>query len=462
VGFFNPLANANDSSACEACPLAATTLAPRSISSASCVCEPDYFDDRVDGPAGLLTTLGADTHTHTHTHTNGTFIGGSTSGSGSAANRTGDGMVTCRHCTSGTDCANRYGITLRTLPVSRGFWRPSPTSRDVRRCPDAGVGCERSGRATCNESLSGCRGGDDATALCTPDSGLFGPFCLLCERGASSTRRYYRPASSYSHTAAKCGHCADDGVIVRFFVTYAAIGAAIGAVVAAACYSRRYMKDRDAPMVHARMQLAARFWHVASVPNKLKILLGFFQIVVVVEKVYELTLPSDVRQVLSTISFLVSFGLTGIDDVLSCMGLHGFVRYATGRSNSGARPDAVRPTIELGSSLVARADAALLTSRARTAARAAACASGCSRPSWWSASSLRSSLRSYFGSGTIPLQTARMRSAGPRSPSGWSPRRPASTKARSPSGCCSLHCPSWCASSFSLYARSGSNPGGAA
>jgi hypothetical protein len=339
VGFFNPLANANDSSACEACPLAATTLAPSSISSASCVCEPDYFDDRVDGTADVLTVLSAATR-----RTNSTFIGGSTSGSGSAANRTGQDMVLCRQCTCGTDCAHRYGITLRTLPVSRGFWRPSPTSRDHRRCPDAAVGCERSGRATCNESLSGCRGGDDATALCTPDSGLSGPFCLLCERelGASSARRYYRPASSHSNTAAKCGHCADDGVIVRFFVTYAAIGAAIGAVVAAAVFSWRCMPDREAPMVHAHVQLATRFWHVARVPNKLKILLGFFQIVIVVGKVYELTLPSDVRQVLAVMSFIVSFGL---DDVLSCMGLHGFVRYGTGKSNAGARADALAPTI---------------------------------------------------------------------------------------------------------------------
>ena len=44
-------------------------------------------------------------------------------------------------------------------------------------------------------------------------------------------------------------------------------------------------------MVDASMQLARRFWRVMGVPNKLKILLGFFQIVVVVEKVYELTLP---------------------------------------------------------------------------------------------------------------------------------------------------------------------------
>jgi hypothetical protein len=318
VGFFNPLANANDSSACEACPLAATTLAPSSISSASCVCEPDYFDDRVDGTADgtadVLTVLSAATR-----RTNSTFIGGSTSGSGSAANRTGQDMVLCRQCTCGTDCAHRYGITLRTLPVSRGFWRPSPTSRDHRRCPDAAVGCERSGRATCNESLSGCRGGDDATALCTPDSGLSGPFCLLCERelGASSARRYYRPASSHSNTAAKCGHCADDGVIVRFFVTYAAIGAAIGAVVAAAVFSWRCMPDREAPMVHAHVQLATRFWHVARVPNKLKILLAFFQIVIVVGKVYELTLPSDVRQMLAVMSFIVSFGLTGVDDARS-------------------------------------------------------------------------------------------------------------------------------------------------
>ena len=75
------------------------------------------------------------------------------------------------------DChPESIGIRLSTLPIKAGYYRLSPHTTDVRRCPDAAIGC--SDNAACDESLSGCRGGNvsDGNGLC--HDGLTGVFCM--------------------------------------------------------------------------------------------------------------------------------------------------------------------------------------------------------------------------------------------------------------------------------------------
>ena len=46
----------------------------------------------------------------------------------------------CQLCSSGTECDVR-GVTVPTLPLRIGYYRLSPVSLDVQRCPDANENC---------------------------------------------------------------------------------------------------------------------------------------------------------------------------------------------------------------------------------------------------------------------------------------------------------------------------------
>ena len=109
-------------------------------------------------------------------------------------------------CPSGSLCPSP-GITIRTLPIKRGYYRLSNASHDVRRCPDAYANC--GDELECQESNSGCRGGDDVDASCA--DGLTGPFCLLCRDDA-----LFHRAATGSATA-KCVDCGEDGLVGRTF-----------------------------------------------------------------------------------------------------------------------------------------------------------------------------------------------------------------------------------------------------
>ena len=66
-------------------------------------------------------------------------------------------------------------MRLSTLPIKPGYYRRSENTTDVRRCPDAAIGC--SDNAACDDSKSGCRGGNvsEGNGLC--HDGLTGVFC---------------------------------------------------------------------------------------------------------------------------------------------------------------------------------------------------------------------------------------------------------------------------------------------
>jgi uncharacterized membrane protein YhaH (DUF805 family) len=52
-------------------------------------------------------------------------------------------------------------------------------------------------------------------------------------------------------------------------------------------------------------------------------------IITKVENVYETTLPADVRQMLNALELTITLGLTGSKDLLTCMGLAGFLNRLT-------------------------------------------------------------------------------------------------------------------------------------
>jgi hypothetical protein len=184
-------------------------------------------------------------------------------------------VVDCRTCPVGSDCAR--GSTLSALPTRRGFWRPSVNSSDVRRCPDAAVGCAQAGTASCNVSLSGCFGGTDFDAQCVPRSGLTGPLCRLCKSGntSSSSRLYYAAATSSPRQNATCADCAKDGVIVNFFSAYLTVAAVVLSVILGAIGTKRCMSaGSQAKLRHLWNTRIKRLWSAAKPLNKGKVLIG--------------------------------------------------------------------------------------------------------------------------------------------------------------------------------------------
>ena len=63
----------------------------------------------------------------------------------------------------------------------------------------------------------------------------------------------------------------------------------------------------------------------ALVRSKFKICVAFYQIISKVDSVYYVTLTAEVRQLVRIFSISVSFGLSSISELLTCLGLHGFL-----------------------------------------------------------------------------------------------------------------------------------------
>ena len=57
---------------------------------------------------------------------------------------------------------------------------------------------------------------------------------------------------------------------------------------------------------------------------KLKTLIGFYMIATKIDKVYEVELPAEVKDLLSTFSVGVSFGFSAVGSVLECLDMRGY------------------------------------------------------------------------------------------------------------------------------------------
>ena len=212
----------------------------------------------------------------------------------------------CCSCpVSGTRCTNG-SITLIDLPIAPGYFRPSDGSVDVRRCPDAAVNC--SGRSECAWSTSGCQGGRDGN-LCR--EGLTGTFCRSCVEDF----HFYQPAETGVN--AHCKPCVNVSSSRGGTLLIAAASVALAAIVVVLVV-RRLTPERKQRVVAA--------WHymvdVHTLPTKLKIVIGFYQIATRVESVYAILLPEQVRLLLFTLQLAISLGIDGIP--LACVGAAGY------------------------------------------------------------------------------------------------------------------------------------------
>lgn len=204
------------------------------------------------------------------------------------------GLVQCETCPSGTACKDKPGVTLRTLPIFPGFYRPSAsllrstqpsrrralvtnstpiasysTSIDVRRCPDASVNC--SNEPVCEHTTSSCLGGSNSEgdALCR--KGLGGVLCRTCINFTDDARVYFSGATESE--VAQCKPCRDT-LPLTVGVGVPAVLAAIALVVVATKYRFKHWFDdklSDAPKDRLRHN-----WNAYNPLTKFKILLSFY------------------------------------------------------------------------------------------------------------------------------------------------------------------------------------------
>ena len=278
TGRYNPYTSADNASACIECPPKSTTRDVGSSVVTQCECQSRYYN-------------------------NATINGG----------------VSCARCPVGTTCEG-LGSNPANLHVRRGFYRLSNTSVSAYRCPDAGVNCTSA--SECNESTSGCRG-SSRSSLCEPS--LKGPFCKLCAERSDGERVYYRSARAADERGpgmiAHCELCsASLGVwgtlVIGFGLTLLAL-----LLLATALLVWVYCVDIE---IKARLTELREYF---TLRNKLKTLIGFYQIVVNSGRVYEVQMPPQVSEFLATVAIplniLNPFSLETVS--LECIGLGGYV-----------------------------------------------------------------------------------------------------------------------------------------
>ena len=208
----------------------------------------------------------------------------------------GRGSLQCTGCPIGANCS-ASAISLSTLPLQRGYFRPSAASLDLRRCPDASVSAQ----------LSGCIGGPDPSGYCV--SGLSGPFCRLC----AEPRGHYYEAATHGRPSS-CRSCGE-----QLALTTLRNGTGLLFLAALAIGVLTMAYRRLAPASQRRMGHA-----LAMAATPLKILVGFYLVATKVPSVYHASLPAPVVSVLRAFEVSISFGLSGVSTLLSCAGAPGY------------------------------------------------------------------------------------------------------------------------------------------
>lgn len=226
----------------------------------------------------------------------------------------------CHRCSGGTLCAEE-GIYIETLPLKVGFYRISPHSLDVRRCPDASLNCTLTDGSygECAHGTSACRGGVQQSArVMLPNSsstcseimgtfneqcadGLVGPFCQLCDPTNTSfgKRRFYEGSSESRQ--AQCYDCLDllssTGVRNAFLLLVASAALVTALVFIAKRYFPLYLDEWT------------RYFRALGLLEKLKHCYGFYVIVTKIESVYKVELPVEVKVLLDRLAVIFSFGI---------------------------------------------------------------------------------------------------------------------------------------------------------
>ena len=168
--------------------------------------------------------------------------------------------TTCVSCPVGFAC-NRTGSTTNLVQVAGHFWRPSAHATSAKRCHYQTC----AGGASTNLSYA-----NSEPSTCIPDLGVAGAFCALCIDAQSFFDR------------AKCRACSAS-------VFYACVILALVSMLAFSLYMSRHLRCWQRPLDFSRR---------VSLRSKLKISIGFYQIVSQLSEVYDFTYPAQYENVI--------------------------------------------------------------------------------------------------------------------------------------------------------------------
>jgi len=234
---YNNATGQSDQGACVPCPASSSTDHDGGTSAASCLCDASYF-------AEALTDAGE---------------------------------PSCVLCPPGTVC-EAMGTTLHTLNLTRGAWRVSNESSDVRPCPDA------------TEETTGCVGG--VGNVCKERLG--GPYCAGC------TAEMIAEGYHYAVSKSECRPCGEAELGWQGTLVLSALALVVVGGLAAAVLSRPLGAALRGTWLLRLAKMIVRLRERLAV--KAKLLLSFYQVVTRIEVVYKLRLPPAVQITISWFS----------------------------------------------------------------------------------------------------------------------------------------------------------------
>ena len=181
----------------------------------------------------------------------------------------------CHPCPGDANCSSP-SATLETLPLKAGFWRASKSSDVLYECRRFG-GDGDAGEKRC---AGGSEFGIDGSGYCAP--GFKGPECQLCEE-----------EDHYLTNGNTCSQCAAVGELVGNIVGLF-VGLFVSCAIAAWVYSTTSLRRKPCigPFLRFADRAVAVFATFGLTP-KLKILLGFYQVALVLDGTYSAQLPEE-------------------------------------------------------------------------------------------------------------------------------------------------------------------------
>ena len=219
------------------------------------------------------------------------------------------------------------GFTIETLPLEVGYWRLSNRSVDIWLCKDWKCD-ERRASGEIASSVdecesrrkSACVGGagylmdDGSVSYCSNTTS--GPLCESCDRDAFSKDPEHKLGTyrdTEKNSCEPCGGRDDDTLLYVYLFSF--IGVLLLFVISG-YYARKSRR------VRALVGAFGRFRNRLSLRAKLKALYSFFQISSKMDKVYQVTMPSTIRDFFKSLPFVT----LDIDFIgpLECFGLGGF------------------------------------------------------------------------------------------------------------------------------------------
>ena len=289
LGTYNPLMDQDFATACIMCPQNSYTRGTSSTSRAACVCNGGFYD------ANSSTAIDQD------------LIDAMIAANSNPITMIAD-VVECLECPVGTTCTQ--GSTLEGLPLLTGYYRLDNTSVDVRACPDSRKNCSTTfGTAQCVSS-SGCQGGQGNP--CAP--GLTGTYCQLCDELGDALVSYTQATDDEVATCKDCGDTLASTMIGAAVVLAVMIVAVVIVLIIGRTLSAKHKRQ------------LTRINQTFTPKNKLKVIVGCYQLTTKISSVYDVSLPPDINEFLESLSTGLTLGVQGVATTpLECLGFSGYL-----------------------------------------------------------------------------------------------------------------------------------------